>query len=135
MLLRTGVDLLEIHRLADLQPAIRQRFLRRVFTPQELNLAGEGENEAWATLTGRFAAKEAVAKALGCGIGPVSWQEIEILRGPQGEPVLELHGAALRISQETGLETWSVSISHSRDHAVAMAVAVGGVAVGNVDHT
>jgi holo-[acyl-carrier protein] synthase len=127
MLLRTGVDLIEIHRLADLQPAIRQRFLRRVFTPQELALAGEEDSDAWVTLTGRFAAKEAVAKALGCGIGPVSWQEIEILRGPQGEPVLELHGAALRISQETGLETWSVSISHSRDQAVAVAVAVGNV--------
>ncbi len=127
MLLRTGVDLLEIHRLADLQPAIRQRFLQRVFTPQELSLTGEGENGAWATLTGRFAAKEAVAKALGCGIGPVSWQEIEVLRGPQGEPVLELHGAALRIARELGLDTWSVSISHTRDQAVAVAVAVGNV--------
>jgi holo-[acyl-carrier protein] synthase len=132
MLLRTGIDLIEIHRLADLQPAIRQRFLQRVFTPRELALSGEGENETWATLTGRFAAKEAVAKALGCGIGPVSWQEIEVLRGPQGEPELELHGAAFRISQELGLETWSVSISHSHDQAVAVAAAIGGVAIGGV---
>lgn len=78
-----------------------------------------------ATLAGRFAAKEAVAKALGCGIGPVSWQEIEILRGVEGEPVIVLHGKAQQIADRSGLVTWSVSISHSRACAIAMVVALG----------
>jgi holo-[acyl-carrier protein] synthase len=125
MLLRTGIDLVEIHRLAELNPAIRERFLRRVFTPLERSLTQSEEIEPWASLAGRFAAKEAVAKALGCGIGPVAWQEIEIQRGARGEPVLELRGAALKISMDQGLDTWSVSISHTATHAVALAVATG----------
>ena len=120
-ILRTGVDLVEIARLETLQPAIRARFLQRVFTSQELAIAGE----AWASLAGRFAAKEAVAKALGCGIGPVGWKEIEILRGAAGEPLLVLHGQARQMADRQGLAAWSVSISHSRSHAVAMVVALG----------
>lgn len=119
-MLRTGVDLIEIDRLESLNPAIRARFLKRVYTENELADSGM----VWASLAGRFAAKEAVAKALGCGIGPVGWKEIEILRGPQGEPMLELHGAAQRLSDRLGLDTWSISISHTRTHAVAMAVAL-----------
>jgi len=117
--LRSGIDLIEIYRLERLDPAIRQRFLNRVFTPGEL----EESQGMLPTLAGRFAAKEAVAKALGCGIGPVSWQEIEVRRGEQGQPVLKLHGNARRVADEQGLTTWSISISHTREHAVAVAVA------------
>ncbi|MEA4906089.1 MAG: holo-ACP synthase [Chloroflexi bacterium] len=119
--LRSGVDLIEIDRLAGIDPAIRQRFLERVFTPGELADAGGSD----ASLAGRFAAKEAAAKALGCGIGPVSWQEIEVQRGPQRQPLLVLHGAARRLADEQGLTRWSLSISHSRTHAIAMVVALG----------
>jgi len=121
MLLRSGVDLLEINRLAELSPAIRRRFLQRVYTPGEQADA----NEDNATLAGRFAAKEAVAKALGCGIGQVGWQEIEIRRGADGQPELTLHGRAAQRAGELGLNTWSLSISHSRSHAIALVVALG----------
>jgi holo-[acyl-carrier protein] synthase len=117
--LRTGIDLIEIDRLEELNPAIRERFLQRVFTFNEL----EESRGQLPTLAGRFAAKEAVAKALGCGIGPISWQEIEIRRGEQGQPVLKLSGNAQRIAGDQGLTTWSISISHTRQHAVAVAVA------------
>jgi holo-[acyl-carrier protein] synthase len=103
------------------QPAIRERFLARVFTPQEL----EDARDSSLHLAGRFAAKEAVAKALGCGIGPVSWQEIEIRRGQAGEPVLVLYGKARQMADDLGLTTWSVSISHTKEYALAMAVACG----------
>ena len=116
--LRTGIDLVEIGRLEALNPAIRKRFLERVFTPQELADA----QDRWDTLSGRFAAKEAVVKALGSGIGPVAWQEIEILRGDQGEPVLKLSGEALRRANTLELSTWAISISHTRAYAVAVAV-------------
>lgn len=121
MILRTGIDLIEIDRLAGLNPKIRARFLQRVYTPAELAHCGTSS----ARLAGRFAAKEAVAKALGTGIGPVRWQEIEICEGPQGEPLLALHGAASTAAARLGLETWSISISHTATHAVAMAAAVG----------
>lgn len=121
MILRTGVDIVEIQRLEQVNPAIRERFIRRVFTPREIELA----RGSYASLAGRFAAKEAVSKALGTGIGPVSWQDIEIRRDASGAPVLHLHGRAAEVARLLGLTTWSVSISHGRTHAVAMAVALG----------
>ncbi len=121
MILRTGVDLLEIDRLEQIDPQIRERFLQRVFTPCELEECGCSS----ASLAGRFAAKEAVAKALGCGISAIGWQSIEVQRGPQGEPLLLLHDKAQAIAESLGLSQWSISISHSRTHAVAMAVGLG----------
>lgn len=121
MILRSGVDIVEIRRLDEVSPAIRERFIRRVFTEQEIELAGGSS----ASLAGRFAAKEAVSKALGTGIGYVRWREIEIQRGLAGEPQLVLHGRAQEVARHLGLQTWSVSISHGREHAVAMAVAIG----------
>jgi len=119
--LRSGIDLVEISRLEGVEPAIRTRFLRRVFTPQELVDARDSNLH----LAGRFAAKEAVVKALGCGFGPVSWQEIEILRGQSGEPLLVLHGKASQIASEQRLTTWSVSISHTSAFAVAVSGGCG----------
>jgi len=121
MTLRCGIDLVEIRRLEHLDPQIRQRFLHRVFTPQELDDA----QEDLMVLAGRFAAKEAVAKALGCGIGPISWQEIEVQRGPEGQPLLRLRGRAAERAAALNLCEWSISITHTRDLAMAMAVALG----------
>jgi holo-[acyl-carrier protein] synthase len=120
-MLRTGIDLIEIARFAEAAARHGQRLLQRVFTPTEL--ADCKDNMA--SLAARFAAKEAVSKALGTGIGPVAWREIEVLRGPAREPLLCLHGAAAQKAAELGLVTWSVSLSHSGGVAVAMAVAVG----------
>jgi len=118
-MLRTGVDLIEIERLERVIERYGERFTQRVFTHQEL---AEAKNIA--SLAGRFAAKEAVSKALGTGIGAVTWQEIEILRGPQREPVLRLQGAAAKLAQELDLREWSVSLSHTEDYAIAMVVAM-----------
>ena len=120
--LRTGVDIIEISRLRDTITGRQgERFLARVYTSAERTLCGEN----YPSLAARFSAKEAVAKALGSGIGEIGWHEIEIHRGPCGEPVLELHGNALRLAEERCLTTWSLSISHTQTHAVAMAVALG----------
>ena len=121
MKLATGIDLLEIDRLRGAIATHGERFLQRVFTEQEL-AANAKKVES---LAGRFAAKEAVAKALGCGIGDVAWKEIEILRAESGAPQLVLHGAAERLAREQGFENWSLSLSHSQSHAVAVAVAMG----------
>ena len=118
--LRSGIDLVEIRRIASQRPEIHARFLQRVFTPLELELSGGSTP----SLAGRFAAKEAVAKALGCGIGAIGWHAVEIQRGEQGEPVLVLSGKALQIAESLGLTSWSISISHTRTYAVAVAVAM-----------
>ncbi|MCS7010088.1 MAG: holo-ACP synthase [Anaerolineales bacterium] len=121
MVLKTGIDLIEIDRV---QAAIERhgtRFLERVFTPQEITEC-RGRPEAFAAL---FAAKEAAVKALGTGIGPVSWCEVETLHHPSGEPYLRLHGRAKAIAGRLGLEYWSVSLTHSRGLAAAVVVAIG----------
>lgn len=121
MSLRTGVDLIEISRIAEVVSRHGKHYLERIYTPAELELCGKrGES-----LAGRFAAKEAVAKALGCGIGAVDWKEIEILGNEQRAPVLHLHGKAAQKAVELGLVNWSVSLSHSQSHAVALVVAMG----------
>ena len=96
-------------------------FLTRVFTPQELTEVGEHP----ASLAARFAAKEAVSKALGSGIGLVGWQEIEILRGPSREPLLRLHGMADQLASQLGVNRWSLSLSHTHEHAIALVVGIG----------
>ncbi len=98
-----------------------ERLLRRIFTPLELQEC-KGRVDS---LAARLAAKEAVAKALGCGIGLISWQEVEIRRGAHGEPVLGLRGAAAQLAEEQGLREWALSLSHSRTHAIALVVAMG----------
>ena len=117
----TGVDLLEVDRMEGLNPRIRQRFIQRVYTERESEQVGDEDQG----LIARFAAKEAVSKALGTGIDPVSWQEIEILERPSGAPYVILHGKAKAIADAMGLTHWSISLSHSRSHAVAFVVGWG----------
>jgi len=121
MIIRTGIDLVEVHRLAQVDPRIRTRFLIRVYTPAELEICGNSNEK----LAGRFAVKEAVSKALGTGIGPISWQDVETLDGAMGEPVLYLTGKAKMFAEMIGLDSWSVSISDSGDLVMAVASAVG----------
>lgn len=121
MNLRTGVDLIEIERLEQVIARHGARFLERVYTRVELDEVGSN----LASLAARFAAKEAVAKALGTGIGAIAWREIEIRRGPQREPQLLLYGEARLLADSLGLVDWSLSLSHSASHAIAMVVAVG----------
>jgi holo-[acyl-carrier protein] synthase len=120
-ILRTGVDLVEIERIESAVGRYGERFLRRVFTPLELDQA----RGSLASLAARFAAKEAAAKALGTGIGPVSWREIEVLRAADQPPDLRLSGAAARQAEALGLTTWAVSLTHARRYALASVVAVG----------
>ena len=121
MHLRTGVDLIELERIEGVIRRYGTRFLERVFTTRELEEVGENT----ASLAVRFAAKEAVAKALGTGIGDVGWQEIEILRGPARQPNLQLSGRAASLADELALDTWSLSLTHNQSQAIALVVAVG----------
>ncbi len=119
-MLKIGVDIIEIDRLERVIQRYGERFVQRVFTAQEF---AEAE-KSMASLAARFAAKEAVSKALGTGIGTVMWNEIEILRDPARQPVLHLHGSAARLAEDLGLQSWSVSLSHTKHYAIAMVVAL-----------
>ncbi|HKZ01022.1 MAG TPA: holo-ACP synthase [Pyrinomonadaceae bacterium] len=119
MILRTGVDLIEISRVAETIARHGDHFLKRVFTPGELEYCKNNH----ASLAARFAAKEAVSKALGCGIGDVGWLDIEIAGDENKAPILMLHGAAEKLAKDLGLHSWSISLSHTHEHAIALVVA------------
>ena len=121
MILRTGVDLCEITRVREAIERHGERILARVFTSTERAQCGVN----YASLAARFAAKEAVAKALGTGLGDVSFTDIEIVRGENGEPNLMLYGKALEVANELKLTDWAISLSHTHEHAVASVVALG----------
>ena len=119
MILKTGIDLIEISRIRKAVERHGDRFLQRVYTAAEIAECN-GRAEALAV---RFAAKEATVKALGTGIGPVSWCEVETLHKRSGEPYLVLHGRAKTIAKFLRLKTWAVSLSHSQEMATAVVVA------------
>lgn len=120
MLISSGVDIVEVERIDRAIIRHGQRFFQRLYTSNELVDSG-GRTPA---LAARFAAKEAVAKALGTGIGDVGWKEIEIIKGPHKEPVLHLSGRAEEIASELKVIAWSISLSYTHEHAVAVAIAL-----------
>ena len=118
-MLTTGVDIIEIPRIKQVLDRYGQRFLNRVFTLDEIAYCrGRAPN-----LAGRFAAKEAAMKALGTGVRGVSWKDIEVIRADSGAPSLRLHGRAKKLAERLQVGEMSLSISHSREYAVAFVVA------------
>jgi holo-[acyl-carrier protein] synthase len=124
--LSTGVDLVELDRIRRAVERYGERFLARIYTPDEVIRYRHRLPE----LAVRFAAKEAVSKALGVGLCHISaegigWQDVEVLPDGRGKPVLYLSGRARTLAEAQGLSQWSISLSHGRDHAVAFVVALG----------
>ena len=122
----TGVDLIELDRMRRLVERHGDRILCRVYTPPELVHCRGRVPE----LAARFAAKEAVAKALGVGLrimarDGVNWHDVETLPDSKGKPIVFLYGRAAARAEELGLTDWSISLSHGRDVAVAFVVAMG----------
>ncbi|MEW5921731.1 MAG: holo-ACP synthase [Bacillota bacterium] len=117
-----GVDLIRVARVTRAYRRRPARFLQRIFSLGEQAALAQRSNPL-PSLAARFAAKEAVAKALGCGIGPVRWNELEIMRGERGEPVVRLLGGAARLARQLGVAGVAVSLAHDGPWAIAFAVA------------
>jgi holo-[acyl-carrier protein] synthase len=114
-----GIDLIDIDRIHALLGRFPDRFRLRVLTEREQRYCGRRVER----IAGRWAAKEAISKVLGLGVRGVGWREIEIRRTRAGQPTVTLHGRAEARRQAIGLKSpLSVSISHIRDLAVAVAV-------------
>ncbi len=114
-----GVDIIELDRVAAAVERHGQRFIDRVFTPIEAAICRGRPAE----MAARFAAKEAVMKALGTGARGVAWREIEVLLNRRGKPLVYLHGRARQRAKKIGMNGLDVSLSHSRQYAVAFVVA------------
>ena len=118
-----GTDIIEIQRIKD---AVKknERFLRRVFTPGEISYC-ESKSNPYPSLAARFAAKEGASKALGTGIGQISWTEIEVTINQAGKPNIILHGKALELAEDLGIKDIHVTLSHSKEYGVAMVIMEG----------
>ncbi|MDD2426792.1 MAG: holo-ACP synthase [Eubacteriales bacterium] len=118
--MRCGIDIIQIKRIERAVERGGQRFLERVFTPAELSICQNSIQR----LAGRFAAKEAVSKALGTGFWSegVSLHDLEVLSSESGEPELHLYGAALKRYKEMKVYDIALSISHEKDYAVSICV-------------
>jgi holo-[acyl-carrier protein] synthase len=118
-LLSVGVDAVEIDRIARVYGKFGERFLRRVYSEREAARYRGRVNE----LAARFAAKEAVSKALGTGIVGIRWREIEIMPDRRGKPLVFLYGQAKERAELLGLNEFAISLTHARELAIAFVVA------------
>lgn len=119
-MIRCGVDMIECQRIADGIDRLGERFLQRFFTVGEREDCGDKPHR----LAARFAAKEAVGKALGTGIGDIGWVDIEIrIDAQRGKPRLILHGKAKALAASFALDEWDLSLSHTDELAIAIVVA------------
>lgn len=117
-MLVTGVDIIEIDRVERIFRRYGDRFLRRIYSEEEIRYSRERAPQ----LASRFAAKEAVMKLLGTGVRGVRWRDIEVVRHPGMAPAIVLHGTARERAKRIGLTDIALSLSHSKSHAVASVV-------------
>jgi holo-[acyl-carrier protein] synthase len=124
MICGIGIDIVDLERIRKLLVRKRTQALKIIFCPAECALLHTmAPLREVSYVAGRLAAKEAVLKALGTGVGPLSLPEIAIMRGAAGQPVVAVQGRAGLLTAELGISHWNLSISHERGLAVAVAVA------------
>jgi holo-[acyl-carrier protein] synthase len=124
MIIGTGVDIVEVSRIKNAAVRWKENFLKRIFTDKELNYSKE-RTTSYQHLAARFAAKEAVLKALGNGwTNRVEWKDIEIWNEKSGKPNVRLSGEVERLSKKMGVGDIIISMSHTRTYAVANAILI-----------
>jgi holo-[acyl-carrier protein] synthase len=120
-----GTDIIECLRIAHMIERHGELFINRVYTPHEIRYC-QSRKQATQHFAGRWAAKEAILKALGTGWRKgISWRDIEIRNVPGGKPVVGLRGGARDMVEKLGIREMLISISHCRSHATAYALALG----------
>ncbi|MGH7193333.1 MAG: holo-ACP synthase [Candidatus Saccharimonadales bacterium] len=120
-----GTDIIECLRIAQMIERHGELFINRVYTPYEISYCSS-RKQATQHYAGRWAAKEAILKALGTGWRRgISWRDIEVRNDGQGKPVVGLRGGARDLVEQLGIREMLVSISHCRSHAMAHALAMG----------
>lgn len=122
MILGTGIDIIEVARIAASFEKFGEKFVNRILLPDEISYCLTHKNPA-PFLAARFAAKEAISKAFGTGIGAqLGWQDIEICRKGSGEPFVVLHGKGAALYTARGARRIRVSLSHTENYAAATAI-------------
>lgn len=120
-----GIDVVEIDRIGSSMAEFGERFAEKVFTPAEREYC-ESQRRPEIHFAARFAAKEAVAKAFGTGIGKeLGWLDMEVVRSDSGKPEIVLSGAGKAFAEVNGIVDVKISLSHAQHYAAANAVALG----------
>ena len=114
-MINVGIDIIEIKRIQNVKSRYPSRFLKKIFTENEIIYCRNRSPQ----LAARFAAKEAMMKALGTGIRGVGWKDVEVIRYRGQAPQIKLSGRGKKVGERIGLKNTSLSISHSREYAVA----------------
>lgn len=121
--LSCGIDIIEIKRIKKAIDDNKEKFLSKVFAPAEIEYCEARSAAKFQHYAARFAAKEAVAKALGVGFSQgIWWTDIEVVRDDNGRPSVRLYGDAEKMAEKIGVTSLSLSLSHCHDFAVANAV-------------
>lgn len=122
MIVGTGIDIIEVPRVAAAIERFGRRFVQRLFTPAEIRYCESKANKA-ERYAARFAAKEAGLKAIGTGWkGGIAWTEVEVRREPGGRPTLAFSGKAAEFAARLGVKRASLSLSHTKDQAIASVI-------------
>lgn len=122
MIVGTGIDIIEVPRIAKSIERFGDRFLERVFTPDEIRYCKSKHNRT-ERFAARFAAKEAAMKAIGTGLRRgVTWQDVQVGREPGGRPTILFTGEAARFMATLGAKHASLSLSHTEEHAIAQVI-------------
>ena len=119
-----GIDIIEVARVRKVFEKHGERFLRRVFTEKEVQQCRPAGTVRATRLAGRFAAKEAISKALGTGLHGLAWREMEVVQLRSGRPTVTLYGNARRRAEFLGLSAFDVSIADLAEFSIAIAVAI-----------
>lgn len=120
-MMTTGVDIIKISRIEKILAKRRNAFYNKIFTKTEIEYIKKKKDNV-KTISGLFASKEAVSKAIGTGIGKIGWKDIEIKHSPQGKPMVNLSSKGWRIIKDLKINEFDISISHEKDYAIAFVI-------------
>src|SRR4051794_11806420 len=119
----TGIDITEVARIAASIERFGERFLNRVYTPNEIAYCRSKRLSANQSFAARFAAKEAAMKAIGTGLRRgVTWHDVEVSREPGGRPTVVFHGQAKAFAENLGMKRVALSLTHTADQAMAQVI-------------
>ena len=123
MELSCGIDVIEISRVKKAIESNKERFVKKIFTQNEMRYCEERAAAKYQHYAARFAAKEAVVKALGLGFTKgIWWTDIEVVKDNNGRPSIKLYGEAKKCAEEVGIKSLKLSLSHCHEYAVANAI-------------
>ena len=125
MIIGCGIDLVKIERIEKIIKKWGDNFIFRIFTPLEREYCEKKRGNKFQSYAGKFAAKEALLKAMGLGLREANWREIEIKNDELGQPIIDTSGKLKNIASVKGVSKYFISISHTKEYAIAQVILEG----------